>query len=70
MWLARDDRQNLVRLLADQVVSTRGIALTVGADHATVERDPRSPPVANATVVSRSGIGSDGRTLPVICAGL
>lgn len=47
--LARDQRQELVGFLAGEGMSTRAIAPIVGVDNATVHRDLKAAPVANAT---------------------
>lgn len=48
MRLARAERQDMVRMLSDEGMSTRAIAPIVGANFATVSRDSKAP-VANAT---------------------
>lgn len=61
MRLARDERQDMVRMLANEGMSTRAIAPIVGANQATVVRDLASD--ANASVDEpRVSHGLDGKT--------
>lgn len=71
--LARDDRAELSRDLADRGMSTRAIAPIVGADHVTVSRDIAKSTVAKATVdpspTTRTTEGRDGKTRTYASAG-
>lgn len=71
--LARDERAELSRELADRGMSTRAIAPIVGADHVTVSRDLAKPTVADATVApaptTRTTEGRDGKTRTYASAG-
>lgn len=65
MRLARDERRDMVRMLADEGMSTRAIAPIVGASQKTVDRDIRdSPTESNDSDEPRAVLGNDGRTLP------
>lgn len=62
MRLARDERQDMVKMLANEGMSTRAIAPIVGANFATVSRDLQAT-VAFATVDEpRVSHGLDGKT--------
>ena len=61
MRLARDERQDMVKMLANEGMSTRAIAPIVGANHNTVARDLAT--VSNETVAEpRVSHGLDGKT--------
>lgn len=59
--LARDERREVVSILAEQGMSIRAIAPIVGASHQTVANDLESP-VKNLTPDPRVVTGMDGKT--------
>lgn len=66
MRLARDERQDMVRILTDQGMSQRDIAPIVGAGVGTVHRDQAATAPNGAVAAdgptARAVVGHDGRT--------
>lgn len=52
----------MVRMLADEGMSTRAIAPIVGVHHDTVAADIKASSVGSPTVEPRAVVGNDGRT--------
>lgn len=63
MRLARDDRQEVARMLTDEGMSTRATAKVLGVGKDTVHRDLAG--VANETPAPRAVTGNDGKTYTV-----